>query len=74
MGAGHASVAHAAAACSFTRDLAVGVADGEDIRCLQQYLNSTGFTVAPSGVGSRGHETPQFKDLTKAAVAAWQNR
>ncbi|MEJ0053120.1 MAG: peptidoglycan-binding protein [bacterium] len=67
----HAPSVHAAALCVFDRDLELGI-EGTDVRCLQQYLNSAGFTVSLSGVGSPGHETTQFKDLTKKAVAAWQ--
>src|SRR5687767_8120286 len=61
-----------AATCDFTRDLTLGV-EGEDVRCLQQYLNGAGFTVASEGVGSAGHETTQFKTLTQAAVVKWQS-
>src|SRR3990167_7492897 len=31
--------------CTFTRNLFLGVS-GEDVRCLQRYMNSAGFTVA----------------------------
>ena len=61
----------AATACSFTRDLTLG-SKGDDVKCLQQYLNSTAYKVAASGVGSSGSETTYFGPLTKAAVAAWQ--
>jgi len=57
--------------CSFTRDLALG-ATGEDVRCLQKYLNAKGFTIATSGVGSAGQETNQYQSKTVAAVAKWQ--
>ncbi len=63
--------AQAAALCSFTRDMTVGT-NGEDVRCLQQYLNGSGFIIAAAGVGSPGHETTEFKTLTQAAVMAWQ--
>lgn len=63
--------APAATACSFTRDLTEG-ATGEDVRCLQQYLNGAGYKVADSGAGSPGNETTYFGSRTKAAVAAWQ--
>lgn len=58
--------------CSFTRDLYLGLV-GEDVRCLQKYLNSTGFLVASAGPGSLGNETLYFGPLTKQAVVAWQN-
>ena len=40
-----------ATACTFTRNLYMGVASGDDVKCLQQYLNSVGNTVATSGAG-----------------------
>ena len=62
----------AADKCSFTRDLELGMT-GEDIRCLQKYLNSSGYIIASTGVGSVGHETNQLKDLTKKAIKKWQS-
>lgn len=63
--------AGSAAKCAFTRALTVG-SQGEDVKCLQQYLNSAGHQVAASGVGSPGNESMYFGNLTKAAVAKWQ--
>lgn len=60
-----------AATCSFTRDLQLGVV-GEDVRCLQQYLNSNGYVITTSGGGSVGNETTEFKSLTQAAIIRWQ--
>lgn len=57
--------------CSFTRDLELGVT-GDDVLCLQKYLNTHGFSIAASGVGSSGHETGEYKTLTEAAVIKWQ--
>jgi peptidoglycan hydrolase-like protein with peptidoglycan-binding domain len=51
--------ASAATNCSFTRDLEIG-STGEDVRCLQKYLNANGFKIADSGVGSPGNETSPF--------------
>lgn len=57
--------------CTFARPLALG-AVGEDVRCLQRFLNSTGFPVALSGAGASGQETTRFGPLTARAVQAWQ--
>lgn len=57
--------------CAFSRDLELGM-DGEDIKCLQKYLNASGFVISSSGVGSPGHETTQLRDKTKSAIAKWQ--
>lgn len=61
----------ARAACSFSRDLQNG-STGEDVRCLQKYLNSAGYIVAQSGVGSPGNETSLLRDLTVQAIKKWQ--
>jgi peptidoglycan hydrolase-like protein with peptidoglycan-binding domain len=58
--------------CEIQRSLTTG-ASGEDVRCLQRYLNWSGYTVATIGVGSPGNETNYFGALTAAAVARWQN-
>lgn len=63
--------ASTAAKCAFTRALSMGVR-GDDVMCLQKYLNSAGFQVAASGAGSPGNETMSFGSLTKAAVMKWQ--
>jgi len=60
-----------AADCDFSRTLFVGE-EGEDVRCLQEYLNASGFTVATTGVGSPGSETTIYGSLTEAAVLRWQ--
>lgn len=61
-----------ATACTFTRSLFVGVSSGADVKCLQQYLNSTSYKVAATGAGSPGSETNFYGPLTRAAVAKWQ--
>jgi hypothetical protein len=60
---GGGSASGGAAACTFTRNLTVG-SQGNDVKCLQTYLQAGGFfTVAPTGY---------FGSITKAAVAKWQ--
>ncbi|MEK7101105.1 MAG: peptidoglycan-binding protein [Patescibacteria group bacterium] len=63
--------AFAAEKCAFTKDLTIGH-EGEEVRCLQKYLNANGYIVAATGVGSTGKETSQYKALTQAAVKQWQ--
>lgn len=58
--------------CEITRGLRVG-SSGEDVRCLQRYLNYAGYTIASSGAGSPGSESTYFGALTAAAVTRWQN-
>ncbi len=45
----------------------------EDVRRLQQYLNSNGFVLADSGPGSLNNETDRFGTLTYLALIAFQN-
>ncbi len=66
-----ATATTATAKCTFTRDLELGVT-GDDVKCLQKFLNTHGFVIAASGVGSVGHETGEYKTLTEAAVIKWQ--
>lgn len=61
----------AAVTCTFDRNLESGM-NGEDIRCLQKYLNDAGFVIASSGPGSPGNETSLFRDATKSALIKWQ--
>ena len=56
---------------ALSRDLYPG-SQGEDVRSLQQYLNSKGFTLASSGAGSPGNETTYYGNLTAAAVRRFQ--
>jgi peptidoglycan hydrolase-like protein with peptidoglycan-binding domain len=52
-------------------DLKLG-STGAAVKVLQQYLNENGYTVAPSGVGSKGKETSTFGNATAAALAKFQ--
>lgn len=54
-----------------TRDLRL-YSVGEDVRMLQKFLNSKGFTVSLTGSGSTGNETTYFGQATKAAVIRYQ--
>ncbi len=55
----------------FSKDLKFRMMDPDVLR-LQQYLNTHGFILAESGVGSLGHETVSFGALTLAAVKRFQ--
>ena len=65
------AVANANVNASFKRDLQTG-STGDDVKALQEYLNSHGFAVSASGAGSPGNETTRFGGLTRAALAKWQ--
>jgi hypothetical protein len=58
---------------SFTlsRNLYLGIV-GTDVKQLQQYLNTHGFTVSTSGAGSLGYETNYFGPATLRAVKLYQ--
>lgn len=53
-------------------DLELG-STGIEVRELQQFLNSKGFTVATTGAGSPGNETLLFGLLTQSALVAYQS-
>lgn len=55
----------------FTRDLRLGMT-GSDIKQLQVLLNSKGFMVGSTGVGSPGKESTYFGAATQAAVKKFQ--
>ncbi|MEK7136402.1 MAG: peptidoglycan-binding domain-containing protein [Patescibacteria group bacterium] len=65
------ALANASANASFNRALVAG-STGEDVKRLQQFLNSQGATVASAGPGSAGLETMFFGPATKAAVVKFQ--
>jgi peptidoglycan hydrolase-like protein with peptidoglycan-binding domain len=45
---------------------------GDDVKALQIYLNTHGYTITSSGPGSSGQETNRFGGLTRAALAKFQ--
>jgi len=45
---------------------------GEDVKMLQIYLNTHGYPIAKSGIGSLGNETTKFGGATKAALIKFQ--
>jgi len=45
---------------------------GSEVKALQQYLNTHGYQITTSGVGSPGHETTLFGNATKAALIKLQ--
>ncbi|MEK7508031.1 MAG: PKD domain-containing protein, partial [Patescibacteria group bacterium] len=55
----------------FTRDLSLG-STGDDVKALQVFLNSNGFTIATKGAGSQNSETTYFGPATKAALIRFQ--
>jgi len=56
---------------SFVRNLTLGMT-GEDVRSLQQFLNTHGFTVSSTGAGSPGQETAYFGPATQRALIRYQ--
>lgn len=46
---------------------------GNDILQLQQYFNTHGYVLAPSGVGAPGNETATFGMLTYNAIVKFQS-
>jgi len=66
-----ASFTHAAPNCTFDRDLDISI-EGDDVLCLQQYLNGAGYTLTTEGPGAPGSETNRFGGLTRDALKKWQ--
>lgn len=56
---------------SFTRNLQFGAVNS-DVKLLQKYLNTKGYTVSKSGIGSVGNESTRFGSATRAALIKFQ--
>lgn len=54
-----------------TANLMMG-STGQEVKMLQQFLNSHGFALTQSGAGSMGHETTRFGALTRTALMKYQ--
>lgn len=61
-----------AAVHAFKMDLMAGTNLGEEVKALQQFLNSHGYPIATTGAGSSGNETTVFGPATKAALVKYQ--
>jgi len=59
------------ASATFTRILKLK-STGDDVKALQQFLNTHGFPIATKGAGSRGKETTYFGTATKTALMKYQ--
>ena len=55
----------------FNNDLKLGMTN-PDVLELQKYLNANGFTIALTGLGSVGNESPYFGEKTKEALIKFQ--
>ncbi len=56
---------------TFKRTLQLG-SQGNDVKALQQFLNTNGYTVAQSGAGSPGKESTVYGPATAKAVTKFQ--
>lgn len=56
---------------TFVRDLKLGM-NGDDVKALQVFLNTHGFSITSSGPGSKGSETTWFGALTRKALEKFQ--
>jgi peptidoglycan hydrolase-like protein with peptidoglycan-binding domain len=58
---------------TFIRDLDTGI-QGDDVKSLQKFLNSKGYTVSTTGPGSIGNETDYFGMKTREALIQFQKQ
>jgi hypothetical protein len=56
---------------NFSRNLSLNTV-GKDVKALQQFLNTHGFVIAKTGVGSPGKETTIFGILTYRSLQKFQ--
>ncbi len=56
---------------NFSRNLSLNMV-GKDVKALQQFLNTHGFVIAKTGVGSPGKETTIFGILTYRSLQKFQ--
>lgn len=56
---------------TFTKNLKLGMRD-EQVKKLQQFLNSNGYPISKSGIGSLGKETTYFGIATRNALIKYQ--
>lgn len=57
--------------CTISSNLRLG-SNSEEVRCLQELLNESGFTIASSGPGSPGKESTYFGRKTFDAIKRFQ--
>lgn len=67
------AVLHANQNASFKRNITIG-ATGDDVKTLQIWLNTHGYTIASSGPGASGNETTTFGARTQKALAKFQSK
>ena len=65
------TVVLSAATYNFPRNLKFGM-KGDDVKFLQQFLNTQGFILAKYGAGAPGNETIYFGPRTRAALIRFQ--
>lgn len=65
-------IATSTSGSKFGNNLYFGMKGG-DVRLLQTYLNTQGFVLRESGLGSKGSETEYFGPYTRAALIKFQN-
>ena len=56
---------------TFTRTLKLG-STGPDVKALQKFFNTHGFTISSTGNGSPGNETTYYGPATASAVSRFQ--